>query len=66
MRTLFLIREYDITAMDIPWVRKGDKVLVQFDEKTLHGCIVNEITHNGDNNTMNMNVRRLKKAEEGF
>ena len=49
--------------MDIPWVRKGDKVLVQFDEKTLHGCIVNEITHNGDNNTMNMNVRRLKKLK---
>mgnify|MGYP000003615618 FL=1 len=57
-------KEYDITAMDIPWVRKGDKVLVQFDEKTLHGCIVNEITHNGDNNTMNMNVRRLKKLNK--
>ena len=37
---------------------------MQFDEKTLHGCIVNEITHNGDNNTMNMNVRRLKKLKK--
>ena len=57
-------KDYDITAMDIPWIRKGDRISVEFHEGTFHGCIVNEITHNGDDNTMNLNVRRLKKLKK--
>lgn len=57
-------KEYDITAMDIPWIRKGDRIKVEFNKGTFHSCIVNEITHNGNNNTMTLNVRRLKTLKK--
>ena len=54
-------REYEVTALDIPWIRKGDRVRIEFNKGTYHDCVVNEITHNCDQATMTLNVRRMKK-----
>ena len=54
-------KEYDITALDIPWIRKGDRVRVELNRETLHQYVVNEISHNCDQGTMTLNVRFLKK-----
>lgn len=56
--------EYEINCMDIPWVRKGDRISVEFSRGTLSGCIVKEITHNCDDTTMTMIVRKLKKIKK--
>ncbi|NCE99990.1 hypothetical protein [Emergencia sp. 1XD21-10] len=54
-------REYEVTALDVPWIRKGDRVRIEFNKGTYHDCVVNEITHNCDQATMTLNVRRMKK-----
>lgn len=54
-------KNYDITALDIPWIRKGDRISAEFNRGTYHGCIVEEITHNTEDLTMTMSVRVLKK-----
>ena len=52
-------KDYEINAMDIPWIRKGDRVSVEFNKGTFNACLVKEITHNCDDSTMNLIVRRL-------
>ena len=51
-------KEYDVTAMDIPWIRKGDKISLELSKGTYFSCIVEEITHKCDNSTMELNVKR--------
>lgn len=52
-------KEYDISALDIPWIRKGDRISAEFNKGTFVAAIVKEITHNCDDGTMDMVVRRL-------
>lgn len=54
-------KEYDVTALDIPWVRKGDRVSAEFNKGQFVAAIVKEITHNCDDGTMDMVLRRLNK-----
>ena len=56
-------KEYDITALDIPWIRKGDRVRIELNKGKEHDYVVNEISHNCDQGTMTMNVRRMKKKK---
>lgn len=56
-------KEYDITALDIPWIRKGDRVRIELNKGKEHDYVVNEISHDCDQGTMTMNVRRMKKKK---
>ena len=49
--------------MDIPWVRKGDRIGVGFNKSGFTWCMVKEITHNCDDLTMHLVVRKLKKLK---
>lgn len=44
--------KYTISALDIPWINKGDKVKVCFSGKGFTTCYVNAITHDCISNTM--------------
>ena len=50
--------KYEVTALDIPWIRKGDKVGVCFNNDKIKYCIVRSITHDAVEGTMVMEVRR--------
>lgn len=56
-------KEYNISSMDIPWIRKGDRIKVEFAIGELTDCIVNEVTHNCDDSTMNMVAKIQKKKK---
>lgn len=48
---------YSVSAVDIPWIRKGDKVNVE--AGTVKGYfIVTSITHNADSKTMDLEVEK--------
>lgn len=48
---------YSVSAVDIPWIRKGDKVKVE--TATVKGYfIVTSITHNADSKTMDLEVEK--------
>ena len=56
-------KEYEVSCMDIPWVRKGDRIGVGFNKSGFTWCMVKEITHNCDDSTMHLVVRKLKKLK---
>ena len=48
---------FSITAVNIPWIRKGDKIEVSAGDLTGY-FIVTSITHHGDTKTMSMEAER--------
>jgi hypothetical protein len=50
----------DVTALDIPWIRKGHKIGVYFSAKKITYCIVKSITHQVDKGIMKMDLEKAK------
>lgn len=51
-------RSYAVEAVDVPWVRKGDKVSIAAGD-IIGNAIVRSITHDAQSKTMTMEVRLL-------
>ncbi|MCU7380523.1 hypothetical protein OBO34_19610 [Clostridiales Family XIII bacterium ASD5510] len=50
---------YEVPALDVPWLHKGDKVGVCFSGTTITNCIVKSITHEATEGTMMMEVYKI-------
>lgn len=49
--------QFDVRSLDIPWIRKGDKVQICFGT-SMTTCIVKAITHHATEGTMDLEVKK--------
>lgn len=49
---------YEVSSLDVPWIRKGDKVGVCFSSDKITYCVVTAITHNVEDGEMVMEVKK--------
>lgn len=49
--------QFDVRSLDIPWIRKGDKVQICFGN-SMTACIVKSITHHASEGTMDLEVKK--------